>query len=119
MNAVETTCPFCNAVVAIPAMTAPGQMLTCSRCDERFKLLGSAEAPTSSPGPASLPGLAKITAPRRQLTNGHLALIILGVMAVMAAAGTVLALMTQKYRRENDTGLKQSRSGKRPRQLDP
>jgi hypothetical protein len=55
---------------------------------------------------------------QRRFSNLTLALIVLGGMAVMAAAGWIFALATKDERRANDYGLKRQRSLKRPRQRD-
>jgi hypothetical protein len=109
----ELTCPYCNAIVPLHGPIQAGQMLTCSRCEERFSALHSAQAapPSSSASSAPVPI-------RNRLSNRSVALLVVLVMGVMAAIGTTFALMTQKQRRANDHGLKQSRSGKRPRQED-
>lgn len=117
MNAREQTCPYCNALVPLPAEARLGDLLTCPRCEERFALRNVA-APTASASPETpAPPLPPSVAPRR-FSNRAIGLGVLGVMLVMAAIGTIYALQTQSFRRANDHGLRQSRSLKRPRQFD-
>src|SRR6266511_3402703 len=109
----ELTCPYCNAVVPLTGSVTAGQTLTCPRCEERFKALGDVKIAPSIPllSPAPL-------APARRLSNRALALTVVGVMLLMAAGTTIFALLTEKERRENDKGLKHSRTWKRPPQLE-
>ncbi len=115
MAATDITCPFCNSTVRLLTEAPPGPTVTCPRCEQSFKLQGPATRQNG--GPVSSPSLPPPPAPRR-FSNRSLALIVVGVMALMAAAATTLALATKDERRANDTGLKRQRSLKRPRQRD-
>lgn len=85
-------------------------------------MLTSAPAPnagqisTSLPSPTPSAPLAP-SSPWK-LSNFRTALIILAVMSFMAIVATIFVLETQSQRRANDSGLRKSRSDKRPRQLD-
>src|SRR5436190_18487445 len=118
MSPQEQSCPFCNAVVAIPATVKAGEMFPCPRCEERFKVLAGPASGITSELPAltrpgsPLPALTQPGAPgggRRRLSNRTLGLIVVGVMLFMAAGATVLALATKDSRRANDSGIRQSR----------
>src|SRR4051794_28272173 len=105
MSPQEQSCPFCNAVVAIPATVKVGEMYPCPRCEERFKVLAgpaggeahpAAHAAGSPPAAArQYPAAHAAGSPgdgRRRLSNRTLGLIVVGVMIFMAAGATVLAL---------------------------
>src|SRR5579884_4123827 len=109
------SCPYCNAVVAVPAGTRAGQLVPCPRCGERFPYHGPTPEENGAP-PGSLPTAAPEVQPTaepeslvdragerlRTWSKRTILLTILGVMALMAGSGLALALMTQRYRRAND-----------------
>src|SRR5262245_24872304 len=108
------SCPYCNALVPAPAGVQAGQMITCPRCDDRFRVLADAvpAATDTSPPPAAAP----IVPPIFRRSNRVVAMVVLGVMVVMAMSGLTLALLTQGKRREHDKGI--PGRAKRPRQLE-
>jgi hypothetical protein len=103
------SCPYCNAVVAVPAGTRDGQFVPCPRCGERFPYRGPSVEENGTPAaPAPAPPAApehvvdRVGERLRGWSKRTLLLIILTVMVVMAAASLMLALATEKYRRAND-----------------
>ncbi len=116
MNPTEITCPFCNTVVPLSPAAQSSPTLICPRCDQTVKLPW-VNATGQSGVPVSAPALPPPPTPRR-FSNWTLMIFILGVMGMMAGAATILALATKDQRRANDSGLKQQRTWKRPRQKD-
>jgi hypothetical protein len=109
------TCPYCNATIRVQPGTPSGQRIVCPRCGDSFPLrsqeLRTAEqsfspAPPSSEVQPAVTGIttAEVFANRRR-ANRVVALLVLGVMVVMAGGGLTFALLTQKDRRAHDTGL--------------
>jgi hypothetical protein len=102
--------------VSVPAGTRAGQFVPCPRCGERFPYHGPApEGNGTAPLPDVLgrPGPAGTTAVQQPLVDRvgerlrrwpkqNVALLILGVMVLMAAGGLTLALLTQGVRRSHD-----------------
>jgi hypothetical protein len=116
-------CPYCNAAVNPFPGAGAGQPVTCPRCEESFRLLGTPSGSTgvtaktvlqgsSSPGPLPPPETAA-----RPGTNRQVAATVLVGMGLVALVGLTFALMTQGERRSHDTGL-QRRSWKRFHQED-
>jgi hypothetical protein len=105
-----SSCPYCNAVVAIPAGTRDGQFVPCPRCGERFPYHGLAiEGNGTPPAPAEPGGqpagenvVDRVGERLRGASKRSIALVVVGVMLVMAAGGLTLALATQHFRRTND-----------------
>src|SRR3954471_8594370 len=103
----ELTCPYCNAVVYLTSSVTEGQTLTCPRCEERFRALADVKVTPSASSPQPVPVVKT-----RRFSNLTLALIVVGVMLLLAAGTWRFALLTQEQRRENDKGLKHSRTWK-------
>jgi hypothetical protein len=103
-----SSCPYCNAVVAVPAGTRDGDFVPCPRCGERFPYRGpTVEGNGTSPAPAAAPPPTENAVDRlgerlRGASKRSVALTVLTVMAVMAVGGLALALATQHFRRAND-----------------
>jgi hypothetical protein len=119
MSAEPITCPYCNAELADPGPSG-GRRVTCPRCGEPFTLRPPAGPPSDGfqrpPGIATAPGGVRTATPatgplpspppvRNPRTNRVVAGVILGAMALMAAAGLSFALLTRTDRRDHDTGL--------------
>src|SRR5947207_1581386 len=103
MDAIS--CPFCNATFNSDQPRQAGARMLCPRCGELLPVhlagtLSHLAAPTS---PAPLPQSVR-------LTNRKVALVVVGVMLLMAAAGLTLALATVKWRRQNDYRVKRDAS---------
>ena len=104
-------CPFCNALVPLPANAAAGQRVTCPRCGETFSLrgggIGLPPGVTATPNlsvPASVLPQSNLSSPARSRHR----LVVTGVlttMILMAAVGLAYALVTQARRRANDSGV--------------
>jgi hypothetical protein len=110
MNA-SPTCPYCNAVVPVPAGARDGQFLPCPRCGERFPYHGFSAAENGTPpapgveAPPPVPDEAmidRVGEGLRRWSKGAVALLIVGVMVLMAGGGLALALLTQASRRSHD-----------------
>jgi len=114
----EQTCPYCNAVVPLPAGARPGELIVCPRCEERFQLRNVASGVASAPRDSSRGADATPLAGTPRFSNRTIGFMIVGVMLFMASVALVFALNTEAFRRSNDLGLRQSRSLKRPRQPD-
>src|SRR5271165_825749 len=102
------SCPYCNSLVP----PASGPRLTCPRCGESFSHRDqvstngppttefSATRPAAqAPFAGSTPGSQILSSP---VSNRTIARIVLGVMALMAAAGLTFALLTVQARRSHD-----------------
>jgi hypothetical protein len=110
----EITCPYCNAIQTNLSAVRAGQMVTCVRCQESFRSLADVGRGENIPRDLQVVPIK----PLYTKPNIQVAAMVLGVMTVMAGIGLTYALMTVKDRRANDSGLKESISHKRPRQLD-
>jgi hypothetical protein len=110
MSADPLSCPYCNAYVAVAAGAAAGQRVPCPRCGEAFTLRPS-QAPSTAVQsfPAVLPAAAPpdldLRADRAGRGKRRTLAAVLGGMAVMAAGGLTLALLTVGERRAHDTRL--------------
>ena len=109
MSANPPSCPYCNAVVSVPGGTREGQFVPCPRCGERFPYHGptpaeNGTAPAVAPLTDALgqPLVDRVGERLRRWPKQNVALLILGVMALMAAGGLALALLTQSIRRSHD-----------------
>ncbi|HZT80039.1 MAG TPA: hypothetical protein VFA26_07455, partial [Gemmataceae bacterium] len=115
MPAAPLSCPYCNALVPLPAGARSGQRLPCPRCGEAFAYHGP-DAEAVSPTPPALPpnrldlSAGPALAAGRRRPNWLVAAGVLGVMAVMALAGLLYALNTEGVRREHDWRLPKDRS---------
>src|SRR5437867_2341571 len=108
MNAVSIHCPYCNAQFSPPHVPS-GMGISCPRCGERFPFR-SVDSTAISPAPlsqSSAPPAEPLVppAPRLPVSNGVIALVLLGVMAVMALVGALYAWNTVLVRREYDAHL--------------
>jgi hypothetical protein len=102
------SCPYCNSAVPPPAGARPGQRIPCPRCGESFPLR---ETVPDEPAPAAPPPVeAPVPPAPPRISNGRLALLILGGMVAMALIGLAYALHTQALRRSYDIELPKSRS---------
>ena len=100
----STTCPYCNARVAVPERATAGQRLLCPRCDEMFPVLTSANgsqaaADFSTVESAEEPALRR---GRPRWSNFTIAGLVLGVMAGAAVVALMFALQTVPQRRALD-----------------
>ncbi|HJT77447.1 MAG TPA: hypothetical protein VJ739_09625 [Gemmataceae bacterium] len=118
MSPEPTACPYCNALVPVPAGAAGGQFLPCPRCGERFAYRGpenegnhdrhavqtgpTAQTRQPSAQVVSDPLLDRVGERLRGWSRRRVAVTVLSVMIVMAAAGLTLALLTKDFRRRND-----------------
>jgi hypothetical protein len=102
------SCPYCNSAVTPPAGARPGQRIPCPRCGESFPLRETVpdDAVPAAPPPVEAP---VPPAPPR-ISNGRIALLVLGGMVAMALIGLAYALHTQALRRSYDIELPKSRS---------
>jgi hypothetical protein len=110
-----SSCPYCNAILI--DVRTDGRRITCPTCGESFTPLGeeggelAVKAPENVAAPVRPAATLPIPQqPRTRLIAGG----VLGVMAVMAAAGLILALMTRDRRRANDRGIVRDRSRATP-----
>jgi hypothetical protein len=127
MTAAPLTCLFCNAEVPLAPGLPKGHKVTCPRCGETFPLRQPSADVQPAPGvvtapAATLPALAAPAVAARPLrsvvgANRRVAALVVGVMLLMAATGLTYALMTQDFRRANDSGLIKRR-GYRPTRPD-
>src|SRR6516225_556730 len=99
MTRPTPSCPYCNALVPLPAGIVP-QRITCPRCGEPFvphtpEAMGigdwAAEAGTASPEQ-----VPRATAKR--WSNRAIGWTVFGGMVVMATVGLIFALATQSER---------------------
>jgi hypothetical protein len=115
----ETTCPYCNTIVAIPESS--GGRLTCPRCGDSFAVCADPTEGTSTtekPSDTGTPSggdLASNAAadplphrPGPGLSNGFILSIIVGVMLFMALAALCLAMDTAGVRFNNHYRLPKS-----------
>lgn len=91
-------CPWCNANVAVTSTTKVGQKLPCPRCEETFTV---EKLPDEIPETSEAPSAAELST-SSDPPNRKVALIVVGVMILMASVGLTYALMTQGERRRND-----------------
>jgi hypothetical protein len=124
MNSIPVTCPYCNSLVTVTPGTTGGRQLPCPRCGESFTLLTTqtpastdhTQQPSLSPSlpiePGSHGNRWLLQKPYR--ANRRTALVLLGVMAFMGAAGLAYALYTQPFRRQNDKGIVKTNPKRRP-----
>jgi hypothetical protein len=103
------TCPYCNTPAAAPPGARPGQRIPCPRCGESFPFRGPSDDAFTPSVPPPEPPQAPAPPPRR-LSNGQVASLLLGGMAVMAVIGLVYALSTQGIRREYDFHLPKTKA---------
>jgi hypothetical protein len=103
------SCPYCNSAVAPPPGARLGQRIPCPRCGESFPLRETVPDEAVTVTPPTAPPPPEIHTPRR-ISNGQMALLILGGMAVMALIGLAYALHTQELRRSYDVQLPNSRA---------
>ncbi len=109
MSSDVLCCPYCNSPAAVPPGVQAGQRIPCARCGESFPYRLPEEVIVAGPQPAQfLPSPEPVA--RRRFTNAHIALAVLGVMAVMAVLGLAYALSTQALRRTYDVTLPKTRS---------
>ena len=104
------SCPYCNSAAPVPPGARPGQRIPCPRCGEFFPYRAPDDAVTAAPPPAPPPLEAPASPGARRLSNGQIALIILGGMAAMALLSLAFALHTQELRRSYDVHLPKSKS---------
>jgi hypothetical protein len=102
MDAIS--CPFCNAAFASDQPRQVGAKALCPRCGEFLPvhLAGNLPSPAAPPpvsAPESMSG-----------SNRRVALLVVGVMLLMATVGLTLALATVKWRRQNDYRVKRDTS---------
>jgi hypothetical protein len=93
-------CPYCNTNVQPPAGVREGQRIVCPRCGESFVCRNlpeqlSANGASAAADPPPEP-------PRPTRANRIVGLTVLGLMAVMAAAGLTFAWLTVPQRRAHD-----------------
>src|SRR5262245_44774930 len=112
MTVEAMTCPYCNATQPPRAGLALGQRVACARCGESFAVTHLPQAIQQEPAgwgtSASAPAPAapwSMPPGKRRWSNRALGGLVLGVMLVMGGIGLTYALMTQDFRRKNDTSL--------------
>jgi hypothetical protein len=120
MTSQATNCPYCNSAVAVPDGLSSGQRISCTRCGESFayraiSVPNTAVTTAPSPGysarkPGGLAGPSVVEAPVRPLSNRTVALLVVGVMIVMASIALLFALDTESVRREHDHHLPKSKA---------
>jgi hypothetical protein len=83
-----------------------GRPGVCPRCGERLPFASVAAngpaPPVPAAGPAPLGPVERAAERMRGWSRRSTALLVLGVMVLMATAGLILALLTKGYRRAND-----------------
>jgi hypothetical protein len=120
MSGVSVHCPYCNGQFPAPYGASPGTRIACPRCGERFACRAQdvSEAMTSAPltpsneeaSPAYSPptigdGVSTEPHGRPRVSNRVIALMVLGVMLLMAVLGGVYAWRTVVLRRDYDWHL--------------
>lgn len=98
----ETTCPYCNAVVPIPASSAAGDRLSCPRCGDSFPYRPADSDGRAQAQPSHSTSRSELAETQTRLSNRAVAAVVLGVMALMAVLGLVMALQTTALRRAHD-----------------
>jgi hypothetical protein len=100
MTVFHLPCPYCNTQVQPPPGVREGQRIACPRCGESFVCRNLPEQPPANGAPvvADLPR----EPPRPTRANRIVGLTVLGLMAVMAAAGLTFAWLTVPERRAHD-----------------
>lgn len=99
----SVNCPFCNAIVPVPIHAQTGQRIPCPRCEESFPLPQLDEQFTSS-SPSEPPRSAS-----NRFANWKIALLVVGVMVILAGGALAYMLLSEDQRRNNDKGIDKNR----------
>ncbi|MGF1581868.1 MAG: hypothetical protein ACFCD0_21270 [Gemmataceae bacterium] len=115
MSSGTIVCPYCNATISSSEITPGSSKVVCSSCGETIPnvswedVISSAGAPqgSSDPGNAGVQATPASSTLLRtpdpvKWSNLRTAIVVLGIMAIMAGVGLGYALWTQDSRRKND-----------------
>lgn len=107
MATVATSCPYCNARVAVPEPILAGKRVLCARCGESFPFRTATPNHNEDATPLVTTESIAATTPTspKRVSNGMIGIVIFGVMVVMASISLALALQTESFRRSQDQQL--------------
>src|ERR1051326_5462642 len=95
---MNTSCPYCNSAVPLPAEPPESRRLVCPRCGEAFPMPAEL-SPSLNGTPVAVVGAPAVpSSVNRRSRNRRLGLMIIGAMLLLAAVVAVTLVYTRSKR---------------------